>query len=194
MCPKCGQSVPDIGHTACPRRNNEFGEQPARAVGALVFEALHARTRRSSQSRGSGARALVGDDSLRSARTRRPPVTSDAGLSLLTTQCRFFEGWSRGPRILVPSSLVVTSAALTPGSLRLESVCTARNPRCATWSRLPGRDAIALSAWTPGPERGFTAARWISIPPPFVTGSRRRVDHDPAAKWICLSPPLKDFS
>jgi hypothetical protein len=25
-------------------------------------------------------------------------VTSDAGLSLQTAQCRFFEGWSRGPR------------------------------------------------------------------------------------------------
>jgi hypothetical protein len=28
------------------------------------------------------------------------------------------------------------------------TVCPTRTRRCATWSRLPGRDATALSVWT----------------------------------------------
>jgi hypothetical protein len=45
--------------------------------------------------------------------------------------------------------------------------------------RLTGRDATALSARTRRSRTGSTASkwtRWISIPPPFMTGSFRRVD------------------
>ena len=60
-----------------------------------------------------------------------PPVTSDAGLSLLTTQCRFFEGcpWSPDPGPFEPGS---DSAALTPASLRLESDEEDREPPSLT--------------------------------------------------------------
>lgn len=137
---------------------------------------------------------------------RDAPVISNAGLSLLTTQCRFFEG-ARGPRLLVPSSLVVTSAALAPGSLRLETTRRAgghpRSLDCLRSSKSEMRHLVtpsgarrysAVGLDAPAADRGSTAyrsTRWISIPPPFVTGSCRRVDLDLAAKWICLSPPLK---
>ena len=47
----------------------ELGEQRGTCSRRACLEALHARTRRSSQLRGSGAWASVGDGSLRSART-----------------------------------------------------------------------------------------------------------------------------
>jgi len=89
---------------------------------------------------------------------------------------------------------------LTPGSLRLESDQEGRWPSSLTRpsAQLGIRDAPPGHAFRgetlqrcrpgcAGPERGSTASRWtrwISIPPPFVTGSCRRVDLDPAAKWI----------
>jgi hypothetical protein len=38
---------------------------------------------------------------------------------------------------------------------------------------------------------GTDPQRWITIPPLPPDWSPRGADHDPAAKWICLKPPLK---
>ena len=131
VCPQFGLSIrlSDISHILDEKTSSV--SNPACAVGALAFEVLHARTRRSSQSRGSGVRVLVGDGSLRSARTRRSrdlgrrPIPAAHPVPVL-------RGRARGPRILVPSSLVVTSAALTPSSLRLESDQEGRWPSSLT--------------------------------------------------------------
>jgi hypothetical protein len=41
------------------------------------------------------------------------------------------------------------------------------------------------------PNHRSWTTRWITIPPPAPAGQRRQVDHDPAAEWITLRPPLK---
>jgi hypothetical protein len=172
---------PKFGHIAYPRRGNEFGKQPgmcsrraclrgsARSNGAVI---TIARLRRPS----------VGGRWLSPERPNEtPPVTSDAGLSLLTTQCRFFEGdpWSPDPGPFEPGNdkcgldAGLTAAGERPGGpvalLAHSTVCAARNPRCASWSHLPGRDATALSArtrqmpnadsWPPGRPGGSVSRR-----------------------------------
>jgi len=57
------------------------------------------------------------------------------------------------------------------------TVCAARNPRCATWSRLPGRDATALSAWT---RRSRTRIHGLQVD---------QVDQYPAAVRDWIMPP-----
>ncbi len=147
-------SCPRVGRYAYLRRETWFDEQPCTRSRRACFEALHARTQRPSQSRGPAperwwALALSG-----SARTRRP-VTSNAGLSLLTAQCGLDAGLTAaGERPRAP---------WLPRSL---DHLSSSNRRCATSSRLPVRDATALSALVAGPERGPR--------PPSGSVSRRR--------------------
>ena len=74
------------------------------------------------------------------------------------------------------------------------TVCAARIRDAPPGHAFRGETLQRCRPGRAGLERGSTASKWtkwISIPPPFVTGSCRGVDLDPAAKWICLSPPLK---
>jgi hypothetical protein len=73
-------------------------KQPARAGGALAFEALHARTRRSSQSRGSGARAFVGDGFLSGAPERDDPRDLGCRPIPCGPASAVLREWPRGPR------------------------------------------------------------------------------------------------
>jgi hypothetical protein len=122
---------PVVGHCTYPRRENEFGEQFGMCSSARLPSRLCTLERGGHRNREAPASECWWAMALSGAPERYAPVTSDAGLSLLTTQCRFFEG-GPFPRILVPSSLVVTSAALTPGSLRLESDQEGRWPSSLT--------------------------------------------------------------
>lgn len=97
-------------------------------------------------------------------------------------------------------------AALTPGSLRLESDQeVGGRPRSV--DRLRSSESEMRHLVTPSGARHYSAVgldaqvpnvdprpQMDQDPPPFVTGSCRRVDLAPAAKWICLGPPLKRSS
>jgi hypothetical protein len=71
--------------------------------------------------------------------------------------------------------------------------------RIRTGSRSPpprprtasGTPCIGGACPEPAPGSHVQRPRWITIPPPPPARSRGRVDHDPAAKWIPVSPPLK---
>lgn len=78
----------------------------------------------------------------------------------------------------------LTAAGERPGGpvalLAQSTVCAARNPRCATWSRLPGRDATALAAWT---RRSRTRIQGLQV------DQVDQVDQHPAAVRDWIMPP-----
>src|SRR5687767_10960604 len=75
---------------------------------------------------------------------------------------------------------------------------TRHSEQRTTACRTPGRTTRASAR----PRRGYASAGsgdaglcvalgWITIPPLVCSHERRRVDHDPAARWISFRPPLK---
>jgi hypothetical protein len=69
--------------------------------------------------------------------------------------------------------------AADPLRRRRRPCCLERLPAFATSK--PHRRSV----WPP------PSSRWINIPPRRWAGSRGGMDQYPAAKWICLTPPLK---
>lgn len=199
LCPECGPIVRISDTVHILDGNASSASNPGACRPRAHRGALRVRTRWSSQSRRPGARALVGDGSLRSARTRRlrdlgrRPIFADrpsAGSSkrgLVVSGSWFSFELGRG-----------TGAALTPSSMQPESnqeaagrPCSlgrlrSSSLRCATWSHLPGPDATALSGSTPGSRTRIHALQvdqypaavrdWISLP----CGSRSRREVDPS--------------
>lgn len=163
---------PNIGYYAYLRRETSSMSNPGTRSRRACFEALHARTRRSSQSRGPAperwwALALSG------APERDAPVTSNAGLSLLTAQCGLDDGLTAaGER---PGEPVASS--LTRPSAQLESEVR----HLVTPSGARRYSAIGLDGWSRTRSHGLqvdqypAAVRdWIS--PPCGSRCRREVD------------------
>ncbi len=101
---------------------------------------------------------------------------------------------SPAPEVLDERAPVGTAASAgtprsTPSASRPQTALgrTSTGTRCtASGSRL--RSSPRRTGPKPPAPR---APQWITIPPPSPGGQRRQMDHDLAAGWITVRPPLK---